>query len=413
MISKRMGKPDFSLILGTFLVNLLLWTLIVSTLLFAIGITVGWWNICLALLVNVLVCCIFLKVKPKQIALVSLWGLVIVAVTVFACHYCFDYSWDGNDYHKSMIGLMKYGWNPLNESFYDFARNSEFTFLQGVSATWYDAYPKMSEIWGACIYAFEGSIEDGKCYNLIATIGVFCIAQSALDSVNTLKRWQSAVCAFFCAMNPVIFSQMFTYYNDGFLWQMILLCTISVLYLTFFEKGESKKIYAYLIFASINIGFNIKFFGIIFYALLCLTMFLYWVISCLRSEKSQAEKKLYVRRRFSLFAISTVHAIVVSGATSYVTNTIRYRNPVYTMIGQGSTEIITSQLPNVYKKMGNITRFICSLLSKTSNDLEASEVKWKIPFTFDANEFLSAQINDVRTAGWGVLFSGIVCAKMM
>lgn len=77
------------------------------------------------------------------------------------------------------------------------------------------------------------------------------------------------------------------------------------------------------------------------------------------------------------------------------------------MIGPGSTEIITSQVPTVFQPMSHPVRFFASLFSRTNASLEIGAVEWKLPFTFSTTELYSAPSCDVRTAGWGVLFSGI------
>lgn len=82
------------------------------------------------------------------------------------------------------------------------------------------------------------------------------------------------------------------------------------------------------------------------------------------------------------------------------------------MIGEGATDLITVQLPDVYQNMNNISRFICSLFSKTNGSKTIEQVEWKIPFTIYKSEFLPAHSCDVRTAGWGILFSGIFIISM-
>lgn len=396
-----------SMLSGIFLIGLLFSVLAVTTVLFLFGISISCWNLLFAVICSAAMCFFISNKSLKKTIFATICGILIVALAITMCHHIFDQSYDGNTYHKSMVGLMKLGWNPLKTTFYSFVEDNELIFLSNAKATWYDAYPKMSEIWGACIYIITNYIEDGKSFNLVSTIGVFLIAYSLLKETDFLKRWQSLFCAVLCVLNPVVLSQMFTYYNDGFMWQMILLCLIVLVYLTLFNDTSCEIPCFCLIFMSINIGFNIKFSAIIFYAILCLGFFAYWAVKCAKETKSLAEKKAYIGKRFFVFAVSVFSGVIFTGATSYVINFIRHRNPLYTMIGEGSTEIITAQLPTAYKEMNNVFRFVCSLFSQTNNSKQIETVEWKIPFVFNTSEFLAAQKNDVRTAGWGILFSGI------
>ena len=74
-----------------------------------------------------------------------------------------------------MTAMLKNGWNPVYLSFYDFVDRTKFTFLEDITGTWYDAYPKASETWGACIYIITNNIEGGKSFNFVSMTATFCI----------------------------------------------------------------------------------------------------------------------------------------------------------------------------------------------------------------------------------------------
>jgi len=315
-----------------------------------------------------------------------------------------DWSWDGNSYHKGIAGALAYGWNPLRETFYQFARSYEF--LHHCTETWYDSYPKAIELFGACVHCFTGNIETGKAANLLSIAALFFLSWGMLAHTGQFRHWQSAICSGLLVLTPTSTSQIFTFYNDGLLANMLLLCLIGLLYLTFYPKGEWRVLAGYAVFVSISLGFNVKFSSVLFFAGLCLTFFGYWVVCDFRG-RGFAQGVRAVRGRFCLLAASVLSGVLVLGSTSYVINTIRHHNPVYTMIGPGSTEIITSQVPLVFQPMDHPTRFLISLFSRTDTSLDLAEVRLKLPFTFDLDELYSAPSCDVRTAGWGVLFSGI------
>ncbi len=392
---------------GIFLINMIFFALVVSTCLFVIKIPVTSFHIFGAFLLSAAMDYFFMGRSIKQTLFVSLFGAIILCLSILLCTRIYDWSYDGAGYHKGITGFLKNGWNPLYKSFFEYGPD-HFPFAHDMTAAWYDAYPKASELWAAVVYAACGNIEGGKAFNLVSILGVCCICMALIEQTKKLTRPQSFLCALFCVLNPVSLMQCFTYYNDGFLWQMVLLCFAALLYLTFYETGPYAKLCAYLILVSITIGLNVKFSGVIFFAILCFTFFAFWSVERIKQDGPTASTRKFIRDRFCMFAVSVIFATVFVGSTAYVVNTIRYRNPVYTLIGEGSTDLITGQMPSVFKYMSNPKRFIASLFSQTNNSYTLESVKWKMPFLFDANEFLAAQGYDTRTAGWGLLFSGII-----
>lgn len=390
--------------LGLFFLNVIFFPLLAATLLFMVGISVSPLHFPIAVIAAAAVSFLPRKQSWRRAALTALIGLAILAFCILLSGYVEDWSWDGNSYHKGITGALCWGWNPLRESFFQFAE--PFPFLEHCTATWYDAYPKASELFAACIHSFTRNIEAGKAFNLLSIAALFFLSWGMLTHSGLLKHWQSVICAGLLVLTPVSTSQIFTYYNDGFLANVLLLCLIGLLYFTLYPQGSLRPLAGYGIFVSINLGFNIKFSATLFFAILCLTFFGCWVVRDFRG-RSFAQGVRAVRGRFLLLAASVISGVLLLGSTSYVTNTIRYHNPFYTMIGPGSTEIITSQLPYVFRPMNHLTRFVASLFSRTNTSLEMPAVEWKLPFTFTFGEFYNSAACDVRTAGWGVLFSGI------
>lgn len=401
---KQRDAEQFLLSLGLFLLNTIFFTLMLSTALFALGVSISPVHFPAAVLAAAAASFLFQGRSWKQFGAVLALGLVILALCLLLAGYVDDWSWDGNSYHKGIAGALCYGWNPLREGFYSFAGG--YDFLAHCTETWYDSYPKASELFCACVHRLTGNIEAGKSFNLLSMAALFFLAWGMLAETGLFRHWQSVICAGFLVLTPTSTSQIFTFYNDGFLANTLLLCLIGLLYLTFYPKGRLTRLAGYFIFVGISVGFNVKFSSVLFFAVLCLTFFGYWTVGQLRAH-GFAQTVQAVKGRFFLLAASVLSGVLLLGSTSYVTNTLRYRNPVYTMIGPGSSEIITSQVPTVFQPMGHLSRFVASLFSRTNTSLDIPAVEWKLPFTFDADELYAAPSCDVRTAGWGVLFSGI------
>lgn len=390
--------------LGLFLLNVVFFTLLLATFFFVIGVPVGRFQFPAAVLAAGAAGVLLQKDARREAAAAVIAGLAVLVLCLALTGYVDDWSWDGNTYHKGITGALTWGWNPLRESFYDFA--ADYPFLDHCVESWYDAYPKATELFGACVHSLTGNIEAGKAGGMLLMAAVFFLAWGMLLHTEFFRGWQAALCAGLAVLTPVSVSQVFTFYNDGALANMLLLCLMGLLYFTFFPRGALKPLAGYLIFVSISIGFNLKFSSTLFFAVLCLTFFGFWAVGELR-RGGLAGAVSALRGRFFLLAASVLSGVLVLGATSYVTNTFRYHNPVYTMIGAGSTELITSQLPPAFQSMGNLGRFAASLFSRTNTSLEITAVEWKIPFTITGEELYCAPSCDVRTAGWGVLFSGI------
>ncbi len=400
--------------LGIFIFNIIFFTIFVSTVLFMFGGSISKINICLAVVLSVVFCYFTNEKSIKDTIIISVISLLIFVLLAAICSGIYEWSYDGNTYRKSMIGMLKLGWNPLYETFYSAAE--PYSFLENCTKTWYDAYPKATEIFAAGVYSFTENIESGKCFNLMAMVGAFAICMSYLIGTGKLKIWQSGLCALVCIWNPVNLSQCFTLYNDAFLGILLLLCTAAMMNLTFYEHKKQCLVDYYIIFLTINLGFNSKFSALIFFALLCLAFFFYWIYEkCKKEGWKQSKRGIF--ERFSVFAVSVLSGLLLIGSTSYVTNTIRYHNPLYTMIGEGSTDVISIHLPKDIKDMSHIQRFFASFFAPTQSRYPSIEYKEpltsKFPFDFTKDNFYHAGSFDVRLGGWGVLFSGIFILSLI
>lgn len=389
---------------GLFLLNVIMFSIISATVIFMFGGLMNPFNLVLGVLLSIVFCFFYTKKSIKETVGISLVSIAILVLVILVCTKTYDWTVDGNVYRKSMIGLLNFGWNPIWETFYSAA--TKFEFLEFCKETWYDAYPKATEIFAACVYSVTGNIESGKCFTIISMLGAFMICASYLLETKKLKKWQSFLCAFLCVWNPVSLAQCFTFYNDAFLGIMILLCFAAMLNLTFFEHQKSFLRDYWIIFITINLGLNSKFSALIFFAILCMAFFIYWIVEkCRRAGFANSKKEIF--ERFYVFAASVLSGVLFVGSTSYVTNTIRYHNPVYTMIGEGSTEIITSMAPKAIQGLSHFHRFVVSLFSPTLNSMALETVEPKVPFDFTKDSMFDAGLVDLRLSGWGVFFSGI------
>ena len=235
MMINSIKKQECSYILlqGIFLISVLFFALFVSSILFMFHISITSINFLLAVLCSVAITFYFSGGSIKKTVITAVVGLLIISVSLFLCMHVYDWSWDGNAYRKARTGLLKYGWNPIYETYFDLAISNNMSFLKS-AGIWYDTSPKASEIIAAVFYAITNNVEAAKCYTFISICSLFCISFAFLFETKMLKKWQCVLCSLTAVIYPASLAQSLTYYNDVLLGFMLYLCFIALLYLTFF-----------------------------------------------------------------------------------------------------------------------------------------------------------------------------------
>jgi hypothetical protein len=343
---------------------------------------------------------------------------VLVLVMMVLVGTVHDTTYDGNTYHKTAIGALANGWNPLVESSYDFQLAQDYTKGLPEYSIWVDHFAKATWQMGAGFYAVSGNIETAKVYNILGVIVLFGILQYYLRR-RGLRSWQSIVIAAAACANPVAIAGVLTTYVDGFL--AMMLSVVAVLSLMIFDDKTKislprKAIWA-LLFGAIIITCNIKFTGLAYCGAVCLLFFVVFIIQ--NFKKGRGISKPAARRvgKITLFfAGSALVAVLFVGAGTYVTNYLDHGHPLYPLSGEGSVDIMTTNSPDSYEDRGTLSKLYHSLFSESDNIDKASgmEPVLKKPFTVKPEE-LSPLGHEMRIAGFGPLSSGlfIICAIVM
>lgn len=205
-------------------------------------------------------------------------------------------------------------------------------------------------------------------------------------------------------MNPVILIQSLTAYNDGFLWELVLLFGVALVYITLENTGKYKDLSFYIIFATVSLGLNVKYSGLLFFGMLGISIFLYEIYKVL-SGKMQTDN---LRQHFWVLLGAVLSGLLIIGSNSYIINIFRHGNPLYVMVGKGAIDIITPQTPiDLVDKPGAV-QFLMALFSKAGGSGQGAGFDLKVPFTFSREELSMVTRVDTRLGGWGVLFSGII-----
>ena len=361
--------------------------LLIVSIGFAIKVPMASWQIIVSLLITLLIQYIFTSYYFKENRLkkfinISLFFLLILSICILIGSSFYDLSWDGQTYHQEAIIQLYNGWNP----FYSETPNNLYSI-------WLEHYPKTLEILAASLYKLTGSIEAGKAFNILFIIATFLISLSFFMNFKKINIIVAIVTSLIIAMNPVSIYQSLTYYVDGILASLIasFLIIIILIYI------HSDRILLGLLFAILLVLINIKFTALIYSIVFTIGFLILLIIK----KYSSIIKKFSI---ISVLSFSFLFSILFIGFNPYVTNSIKHKNPFYPI---NKIDIITGNTPVYFLKMNRFESLIYSILAQTDNNLPGDKLKLKIPFTF-MNENYWFNCADVRTGGFGPLFSGII-----
>ena len=378
-----------------------------STFFFILGVPIKAFIIPISFMVSVWLAVYIGRMDARQG--IFLFSIVISIIFICAANstYVYDFSYDGNTYHKTTIGLLKNGWNPIYQSFEDAALTLRIIPDNYVWPIWYDHYPKASWIIGAAFYKFSGNIEMGKCMNVLIVLAAGFMLLGRLNEYQLFNKYIRPIFSVLVVINPITLPQSQSYYNDGMMQMLIYITILSLVNLTVHKSKEKCRQDWLAIFMAIHLGLNIKYSGLIFLGVYCAGFYFYWLISDLVNKNGDVKKNFIDSSLFYVLAVGS--AICFTGSTSYIRNLIYHKNLLYTMVGKDKIEIIASMLPDSYANKPYVLQFICSLFSHAANISAGSELKpsLKLPFAFNVAEIETGSLFDLRIGGWGLLFSGI------
>lgn len=339
--------------------------------------------------------------KDNWIISILLSVLVIIASILIAEHV-YDQSDDGNTYHKESIGMITKGWNPIYDNYSTFAHKNNLTDYHKI---WAEHYPKTTWIIGSSVYKITKNIETAKFYNIIICFIGFGIFLKLLFPILKNKLI-TILASLIVVINPIICSQIFSLYLDGFMGILFFIIVLEMYY--FINDTEDKTIYLSLALSIILIC-NCKFTGLAYAGIFCLAYYLYYVI-----KKVKLKKFNQISKSFLYFFITVIISVFIVGSSSYIKNIVTESNPFYPLMGKGKLDIMTYLQPASFKNMSPLQKNYYSIFSKTANIgvFNDGKPQLKRPFTYDAWEIKQISY-DTRIGGYGVLFSGIFIVSLL
>lgn len=354
---------------------------------------------------------LYFKISKKNIKKATIIAyLILVLITPFIFTKTYDITVDGNSYHKTAIGLMSDGWNPIYESSNDFnsktiGKLSELTKdNKSKIALWIDHYPKASYFIGTVIYSYTGNIESGKCITFLLDISLVLLLLSILE--DKIGKTKAIIISILVGLNPIVLSQIFTYYVDGL---MGILFGIELLLLSNTKIYEKKYDINFIyLLCCCGIFVNLKYTGLLYSGLIAAIYYIYYII---KNKQNRIETFKNMTIKFSIIFIIAIGFI---GYSSYIKNTLDHHNPLYPIIGKDKVDIITMMYPDNYDNMNSFERFINSIYSKTENlSRNNGNTTIKNPLKIYKSEIDSIALPDTRIGGFGPLFGTITTVSII
>lgn len=377
-----------------------------TTLLFIVNISITKFHLIGFLILSSI---IYYFINKKQLDKKSFFkvlsiSLIVISFSTLISTFMFDRSSDGNTYHKDAIGVLKEGFNPVYEESSKFIIKRDNSKQLANYAVWTDHYAKANWIMAANFYSLTGNIESGKAMNIISLYIVFVLVFVNLTKI--LNKKKSFIISLLIVFNPIVSSQLFTYYNDQLVCLYLFLSILMLIKIDLdFKNKENWFIYILTFILLANTKFNGMGYLLVF-SFFFVCKYLYGAYK--NKEFLSMFKKLCV-----IFIPLFIFSFGVVGSHTYLKNTIDHKNPFFPLYDKNGEDIITEQEPKSFLKMSNVSKLFYGTFSKANNLRENDDTTLKIPFTIYKSELKPAMSNDLRISGWGVFFSGILIISII
>lgn len=325
-------------------------------------------------------------------------SLVLLIIALFAAWFYFDLSWDGQWYQQAAVYNLAENWNPFFKPLVtpDNINNSSILY-----------FPKSSWFFGAAVLRSFGTVEMGKAYNIVVLIAAFGPVYSLCRDFK-LSVWRAVFLTALILLNPVVWSELTSYLNDGDLYLFLVIYLASVI-----SWIRGPKVIFILIGAMAAICLvNIKFTGLVFFLISSLFVFIYILI------KERRRIKSFLLSHF----ITGLLAVFVFGFNPYVTNMLNRGNPLYPLMGSkqypsvfanGNDDNEAYETPKNMKGKSLPVRLMYANFSRPGNAPYNGEdsARLALPLITDYKTWKAYDYHETRVSGFGPYF-GVVLVLM-
>ncbi len=353
--------------------------LIISNITFLFNYDINTLNTLLSFLISIILL-IYISKKPLEILASVFVAILFSVLSYYLAITYFDTSYDGQGYHQETIYLLKNGWNPIYEE-------------SNAFRMWINHYQKGNEIIQSNIYFLTDQIESGKMINLLLLFIAIFTSFTFLDTLK-IKFYFKFLLIFIVVFNPVVFTQLFTYYLDAN-WYLALVISLSSLLSYYSTK---KQIFLIIFVLS----------AVIFCSLKLTSIPVFIVLSIFAVSYHFAEQKKILFKPFlSIFILS-----IICNINPFLTNLKNGFHILYPFAGENKSDILNQNIPIMLLNKNRIERILISLFSETTDNRDAILLHTlKIPFAVSIDQLF---INyDTRLGGFGFFFSGVLVISLL
>lgn len=248
-------------------------------------------------------------IDRKRLLIAAGYSVAVLVCSLLVSAWYFDLSWDGQWYQQQAVYDLAGHWNPLWKPMGIDSNKEVLSILH---------FPKSSWYFGAAVMQMTGSVEAGKAYNILLLV-------AAAGIMWDLGR--STMLAALVVLNPVVWSELPTYLNDGDLyllfvtWLAATVCWI---------RGGGRIYLAIAAMAAICLV-NSKFTGLVFWMVAAVFLFAYLLI----------ERRDRIKGFLLSHMVIGILAVCVFGWNPYMSNLVYRNQPLYPLMG-------SQQYPSVF-----------------------------------------------------------------
>lgn len=326
------------------------------------------------------------------------FSVFFALLSIYLASNSLDIYYDGLSYHQDAILNLLHG----DYSIFRNVVQGKYSYLTG-------NYPKLSWLFGAAIIDSGWKVPASKAINYLLIVAVFFFSLSVLQ-VTVLKR---LLLALVLTLNPIAISQIYSNYVDGVLGGFL---TIEILGLyQFLRVGGERRIDGIQLILIGAIGSSsLKFTGVVF-SFVLIVFLLVWIF--LRCRKTgflvdQSIGSLYLDRRvLVVFGVLLIVGVVLLW-NPYLNNILEGRHVFHPVLGAEKIEnLISGQTRREFYELDQISKLLISVFSQSADHGPWAATilpPMKIPFAIYPGELVAFNAIDVRSAGWGPLFGGVL-----
>ena len=305
-------------------------------------------------------------------------GVVCLAAALAAGHVLLDFSYDGQAYHQSAIRQLVAGWNPVVRDL----RPDETTH-----GLWLNHYVRAVELASAAVMASSGSLEAGKGLGMTLAVAATLFGAFALRGAGA-RRGPALAAAAIASANPIVLSQLATFYVDGQL-ALVFACALALGLSALRGYARTAPL---LLGVALALLANVKFTATV-YAVLLLAGY---VVACARSGV-----RWRCRAAWATAAVAVTAAIAIGWQPLFI-NAARHGHLFYPVAGQSHVDGLSGQTPP-FRYRDPWRRLVESTVSE-SNAARTTPSP-KLPFVVRPGELAAMGHPDVRIGGFGPLFA--------